>query len=87
VSLLFCLRFVRSYADIAEKAAMRLQACLQFLYCLSYLGQYSHGLWAGRPGLNSRQRQGFSLLHSVHSGSAGPPRDDFTGHKAAGASS
>jgi hypothetical protein len=38
VSLLFWLRTARSYGDIARNKDTRLQACLQFLHCLSSAG-------------------------------------------------
>jgi hypothetical protein len=38
-----------------------------------YLSRYSDGLWAGQPGLKSRQGQGFFLLHSIQTDSGAHP--------------
>jgi hypothetical protein len=55
------------------------------------LSRYSDGLRDGRPGFDSRQRQDFSVLHSVQTGSRAHPAfypmgivDSFPGDKAAG---
>jgi hypothetical protein len=40
---------------------------------LTSRNRYNHGLWAGRPGFDSRKGQEFSLLYGVQTGSEAHP--------------